>query len=222
VWYQHGVRTLAMFAVVALCAACGGPGESSTAGQSPSHSSVNPARIDRVRTEMPDGYEVSDVTGTGGRMSPAAFWGLDEKWAADPPQCAVLADPAADGRAHGWSASGPGGTVYAAAAPGRQLDPALASQCGHWMVSAGRTTGAVALTPGPAIVGASTVGMDSTLTTVVEGGTEFRSRGDTMTAYLDDHVAFITVLTDPGSPNPQLGQEFAAALLAKTVSALRG
>ena len=58
--------------------------------------------------------------------------------------------------------------------------------------------------------------------TVVEGGTETRSHADTVTAYLDDHVAFITVVTDPGSPHPQLGADFANALMVKTVAALRG
>jgi imidazolonepropionase-like amidohydrolase len=37
-----------------------------------------------------------------------------------------------------------------------------------------------------------------------------------------DYLAFVTVVADPGSPNPALGQEFAADLLVKTVSALRG
>lgn len=64
--------------------------------------------------------------------------------------------------------------------------------------------------------------MATATTTVVEGGTETRSHADTFTAYLGDYVAFVAVVTDPGSPNPALGQEFAAQLLVKTVSALRG
>jgi hypothetical protein len=44
----------------------------------------------------------------------------------------------------------------------------------------------------------------------------------TFSAYLDDYLVFVTVVTDPGSPNPPLGQEFAADLLVKTVSVLRG
>ncbi len=58
--------------------------------------------------------------------------------------------------------------------------------------------------------------------TVVEGGTETTSTAYTFSAYLGDYLAFVTVVTDPGSPNPPLGQEFAAELLVKTVSALRG
>ena len=64
--------------------------------------------------------------------------------------------------------------------------------------------------------------MDTVANTVVEGGTETTSSAYTFSAYLDDYLAFVTVVMDPGSPNPPLGQEFAADLLVKTVSALRG
>jgi hypothetical protein len=73
----------------------------------------------------------------------------------------------------------------------------------------------------PVIDGATTVGLATTTTTTVEGGTETHSRADTFTAYLTGYVAFVTVVTDPGSPNPSLGQDFAAELLVKTASALR-
>jgi hypothetical protein len=59
-------------------------------------------------------------------------------------------------------------------------------------------------------------------TTVVEGGTVTHSHADSFTAYLGDYVVMITVVTDPGTPNPALGEDFAAGLLVKTVSALRG
>ena len=221
-WYQHRVRVPAMFAVVALSVVCCGapPGPSSTAPAAPSGASVNPARIDRVRGELPDGYEAVDAAG---RISPVAFWGLGEPWTADPPQCGALADPIVDGdSARGWSGSGPGGTVHAAAANGRPLDPALLAECGQWTVSAGRTSGRVTFVPAPTIDGAPTVAMATTTTTIVEGGTEIHWHADTITSYLGDYVAFVTVVTDPGSPNPQLGQEFAATLMVKTVSALRG
>ena len=74
----------------------------------------------------------------------------------------------------------------------------------------------------PTIDGAATVGLSTTTTTTVEGGTETHSDADTFTAYLGDYVAFVTVVSDPGAPNPPLGQDFAADLLVKTVSALRG
>jgi hypothetical protein len=77
------------------------------------------------------------------------------------------------------------------------------------------------LVAAPAIDGAATVGLSTTATTVVEGGTETHSDADTFTAYLGEYVAFITVVTDPGSPNPSLGQDFAAELLVKAVGALR-
>ena len=64
--------------------------------------------------------------------------------------------------------------------------------------------------------------MVSDATTVVEGGTETHSRAATFSAYLDGHVAYVAVVTDPGSAGPALGPDFAATLLAKTVSALRG
>ena len=211
-----------MFAVVALSVVCCGapPGPSSTAPAAPSDASVNPARIDRVRGELPEGYEVADIAG---RISPVAFWGLGEQWTADPPQCGVLADPIVDGAsARGWSSSGAGGTVHAAVAGGRPLDPALLSECGQWTVSSRRTSGSVTFTPAPTIDGAPAVAMATVTTTVVEGGTEIRSHADTVTAYLGDYVAFVTVVTDPGLPNPQLGQDFAATFMVKTVSALRG
>jgi Domain of unknown function (DUF5642) len=89
-------------------------------------------------------------------------------------------------------------------------------------VSDGHTSGNVTVLAAPAIDGAATIGLSTTTTTVVEGGTETHSHADTFSAYLVGYVAFVTVVTDPGSPNPSLGQDFAAELLVKTVSALRG
>jgi hypothetical protein len=102
------------------------------------------------------------------------------------------------------------------------LDPSLLDECGQWTVSAGHTIGTVAFVAAPPIDGATTVGLSTATTTVVEGGTETHSHADTFTAYLGDYIAFVTVVSDPGSPNPALGQDFAAELLVKTVSALRG
>jgi Domain of unknown function (DUF5642) len=182
---------------------------------------VNPARIEQVRTELPSGYEVAALPG---RAAPAALWGLGAGWTADPPRCGALADPVAGAAAtRGWSASGAGGIVYAVlAASTATLDPALIDECRHWTVSGGHTGGTVAIVAAPAIDGAATVGLTTSTTTVVEGGTETHSHADTFTTYLGDHVVFVTVVSDPGSPNPPLGQDFAADLLVKTVSALRG
>jgi hypothetical protein len=63
--------------------------------------------------------------------------------------------------------------------------------------------------------------MSTAVATVVEGGTETRSRADTFVAYLGDHVCFVALITDPGSPSPNLDAGFAADLLATAVAALR-
>ena len=218
-----GVRLFALLAALSLgVAACGqAPGSNARTATPLSSTSLNPARIDRVRTELPSGYEVA---GLSGRAAPAAFWGLRSDWAADPPRCGALADPAADAATtRGWSASGAGGIVYAVAAVSKAtLDPSLIDECGRWSVSAGHTRARVSIVAAPTIDGAVTVGASAATTTVVEGGIETHSHADTFTAYLGDYVAFVTVVTDPGSPNPPLGQDFAANLLVKTVSALRG
>ncbi len=185
---------------------------------------MNPANIQRVRGELPAGYEVADVSG---RASQLAFWGFGPDWTAEPPQCGALADPVGDAATtRGWSGSGVGGIVYAVVtgSPPAQVpfDPALIAECGRWTLASGHTTGTVTLVPAPTVDGAATVGMATEATTVVEGGTATRSRAYTVTAYLGDYLAFVTVVTDPGAPNPTLGQQFASALLVKTVSALRG
>jgi hypothetical protein len=217
------VRLFALLAALSLCvAACGGtrsslPSTATTASSAP----VNPARIERARTELPSGYEVAALSG---RAVPVAFWGLGPNWTAEPPQCGVLADPVADATTtRGWSASGAGGIVYAVVAGSTAtLDPSLIDECGQWTASAGHTSGTVAFVAAPAIDGAVTVGLSTTTTTVVEGGIETHSHADTFTAYLGDYVTFVTVVSDPGSPNPPPGQDFAADFLVKTVSALRG
>lgn len=218
-----GVRLFALFAVpVILAAACGqSPSPAPPAASPGSSSELNPTRIERVRTELPSGYEVTPLSG---RAAPVVFWGLAPEWTADPPRCGALADPVADATTtRGWSASGAGGIVYAVVAASRTtLDPSLIDECRQWTVSAGHTSGSVTSAAAPAIDGAATVGLSTATTTVVEGGTETHSQADTVTAYLAGYVAFVTVVTDPGSPNPSLGHDFAAELLVKTVAALRG
>lgn len=200
------------------CAAPPAPPSTSTTSVS-----VNPARIDRVRGELPAGYEFGAVAAA---TSPVAVWGYGEGWTADPPQCAALADPVPDATTTtGWSASGSGGIVYAVVLGSPHpvhLDAALLDECGRWTVSGGQGHSSVTFTPAPTVDGAASVALVTDSTTVVEGGTQTLSHARTGTAYLGSHVAFVAVVTDPGSPNPQLGQEFAAALLEKTVSALRG
>jgi hypothetical protein len=216
------VRLFALLAVLCFCIfACGdSPSVAPSTATLGASAQVNPARIERVRTELPSGYEVAPLAG---RVAPVAIWGLGPEWTADPPRCGALADPVADATAtKGWSASGAGGIVYAVVAASQaMLDPSLIDECGQWTVAAGHTSGTVTGVAAPAMDGAATIGL-STTTTTVEGGTETRSHGDTFTAYLAGYVAFVTVVTDPGSANPSLGQDFAAELLVKTVSVLRG
>lgn len=214
----------AVAAALSICAGACGTQTSTSPADQPSaerNPKINPARIDRVRTVLPAGYEVTDLVGTVG---PITAWGYGSPWSTDPERCATLADPAAGATStDGWSASGPGGIVYAvvATAPG-DLDSAVLDDCATWTISGGRTTGSVTLEPAPAIDGAPTVAMATASRTVVEGGTETLSHAETVTAYLGDHVAFVAVVTDPGSPNPQLGSDFAASLMTETVSALQG
>jgi Domain of unknown function (DUF5642) len=218
-----GVRLFALLAALSLCVtACGQSPSSVPSTATPASSNaVNPARIERVRTALPSGYEVAALAG---RAAPVVFWGLGPDWTADPLRCGALADPVADAATtRGWSASGAGGIVYAVVARSKAtLDPSLIDECGQWTVSAGHTSGSVTSVAAPAIDGAATVGLSTTTTTRVEGGTETHSHAETFTAYLGEYVALVTVVTDPGSPNPPLGQDFAAELLVKTVSALRG
>lgn len=181
---------------------------------------VEPANVMRVRSDLPSGYEVADLAG---RASPVALWGFGADWSSDPPQCGGLADPAGDGAASGFSASGPGGIVHAVVADAANaFDPSSAETCGDWQVVAGRTSGSVTPIGPPHIEGVTTLGMATDVTTVVEGGTETHSHADTFVAYLGSHVAFVAVVTDPGSSMAALGPDVAADLLVKTVSAVRG
>lgn len=58
--------------------------------------------------------------------------------------------------------------------------------------------------------------------TIVEGGTATDLHATTATAYLGEHVAFVTVVTDPGSGPSELPPDFASTFLTQTVAALRG
>jgi hypothetical protein len=226
VWYQQRVRAHAALLATALSvAACqnaaGPPAPVVPPPAAPRTLTVDPARIDRVRVDLPPGYEVGDLSG---RVTPVALWGFGADWSADPSLCGVLADPVVDpATARGWSGSGSGGIVYAVvAASAAAAGPSPVPDCGQWSVAARHTTGNVTLVDAPAVPDATTVGMSSALTTVVEGGNETRTHADTFVAYLGDHLAFVTLVTDPGAPDPPLGADFAAGLLVNAVSALRG
>ncbi|MEZ0363933.1 DUF5642 family protein [Mycobacterium sp. pUA109] len=219
-------RTRLAAAVVVLMAGCGHPPQHGpeASGRATPSSHINPANIGRVRGAMPPDYEVGGLTGVS---SPAALWGLHGAWTADPPPCAVLADPLGEraGTARGVSGSGPGGLSYAVVAASTTgpvtLDRGRLGECPHWTITQGRTTARVQVIDPPRIDGADTVGLASAISTFVEGGTQITSRADTFTAYLGDYYAFTAVVADPGAPHPALGAGFAADLLKKTVSALR-
>lgn len=185
---------------------------------------VTAANIEKVRGELPPGYEIADLSAPA---SPVRLWGFGADWIADPPRCAALGDPVpGPTAAAGLSASGPGGIVYAAVtgSPPAPLnaDPGVIAECGRWTVTSGRTTATVSLIDAPPIDGVATVGMATEATTTVEGGNETDTQARTFTAYLGDYVAIVAVVSDPGLPSPALGPDFAGTLLVKTVSALRG
>jgi hypothetical protein len=198
------------------------PSSSSSPSVSPSSGPVNPANIKRIRPALPAGYEIADVSGP---LSAAGLWGFGSGWTATPPQCAALADPApADPGARGYSASGPGGTVYVVVAvPGRGApDPGLIDECAQWTMTFAHTTGDVNLVEAPPIDGVDTAAMTVNTRMVVESGTETDGNAVTAQAYVDGHVVFVTLVTDPGSPHPPLDSHFVGELLVATVSALRG
>ncbi|HUL99139.1 MAG TPA: DUF5642 family protein [Mycobacterium sp.] len=222
-----GVR-LRQFTVLAVVAAtaCSPPERTPAPGQSSSAvqtTQLNPANIRRMRGSFPPGYEISEI---GGVASPAKYWGLKPGWSAEPAQCGALADPTADGSSsQGLSGSGSGGIIYVAVAGASSAsgpDPDVVAACSHWSMDSGRTTANVELVDAPAIENAATIGMVTASRTTVEGGTETDLHATTATAYLGDHVAFVTVVTDPGSGPSGLPPNFASTFLVLAVAALRG
>lgn len=219
-----------LMAVLAACAPSPGPRPSaSTAKSPPAHAvAIEPSHIKRVVRDLPSGYEVT--TAIPGAASPRVIWGLASELGvieAMPPQCAALADPGngRDQSAQGVSASGMGGIVDAVvvALPGpAELDHNLVAACVRWSMSTGHTTASVRLTDAPHLDDAETVGMVAETKSSAESGTQTDSRAYTFTAYLGDYYAFTALITDPGSALPSLPPQFAADLLVKTVSTLRG
>ncbi len=221
-----GVRLRRFSLLVVLAAtACSTPAHESSP-PSPSDveaKPVNPANIRRLRGSFPPGYEVAEIVGAA---SPAKYWGLGPGWSARPAECGELADPGGAGSSpQGLSGSGSGGIVYVAVAGAStptSPDPGVLATCSRWTMDSGRTTATVDLVNTPAIENAATVGMVTDSRTVVEGGTETDLHATTATAYLGDHVAFVTVITDPGSGPSVLPPNFASTFLAEAVATLRG
>lgn len=218
-----GVR-LRWFTVLAVtaAAACSAPSQEPPPNPPPAvqPERINPDNVRRLRGSFPPGYEIADVAGVA---SPAHFWGLKPGWTARPAECGQLADPA-DGSPRGLSGSGSGGIIYvvvagaSAPAPG----PDLLEACSRWTMASGRTTATVSRVAGPVIENAATVGMATDSRTVVEGGSETDLHATTASAYLGDVVAFVTVVTDPGSGPSNLPPDFASTFLTRAVAALRG
>ncbi len=219
------MRLPVVAAVALLLAGCAHPVDHSQApSTNPATGHVDPDNIRRVRRDLPSGYEVRGVSGV---VTPQEIWGIGGAGAADPGRCSALADPAGGHgqSAHGISGSGAGGTVYAVVVAAQAgpvvLDQNLLGQCRQWSLTGQRASARVHLVDAPHIDGAETLGMAAEINTSVEGGNEIGSRASTFTAYLGNYYAFTTLVSDPGSPNPALTQQFAADLLVKTVSALR-
>jgi hypothetical protein len=221
-WYHSFMRGYAIcLGAVLVVTGCdtSQPATPTSSSATPSAAAVNPAAIARVRSELPPGYEVGNLAD---HAAPASFWGLKPNWTAEPAQCGALADPGAGAPVRGWSASGPGGIVYALVA-GPGAGGGVPDGCAAWTLTGGRTSAVVNAIEAPAIADTPTAAVSTVATTVVEGGTETRSHAETVNAYLDSgYVASVTVVTDPGSALPVLGPDVAARLLAQTVTAVRG
>ncbi len=212
---------LGMVVCLTACAAQQSPPTSSSSSAPTARVVVNPANIKRIRSALPSGYEIADVIGP---VSVAGLWGFGPGWSADPARCAALADPApGDAGARGYSASGQGGTVYVAvAAAPTTPDAGLLAECAQWTITFAHTTGEVTVGDPPPIDSAETVALTASTRTVVESGRETDGQASTVQAYLDGHVVFVTLVTDPGSPYPPLNSQFITDLLTATVTALRG
>ena len=207
--------------LITVLAACGSPPQQ-PATPAPAPPSAVQADLTRVRAALPSGYEVGELTGAS---SAPAFWGFGAGWSAAPPRCATLADPApGDRAARGLSASGEGGTVFVVvAADGAGAPPAdVLAECSHWRMVFGHTSAEVTGADGPAIEGAETTAWNAVARTVVEAGSQTSTLISMQAAFFGSRVAFVTLITDPGSTQPALDPEFAAGLLATTVAAYRG
>jgi hypothetical protein len=220
------MRLSAGAAALLMLAGCVQPHERpATPSSSATAVRVDPGNIRRVRRDLPPGYEAAPIVDM---TAPPGVWGLGGAGVAMPARCGVLADPAGGRgqRAQGISGSGAGGTVYAvvvtAPAGALALDRSVLAQCAQWTMTGRRATAHVRLAGAPHIDAADTIGLTAEIVTSVEGGNEIASRASTFIAYLGDSYAFTTLVSDPGLPNPALTPQFAADLLVKSVSAVRG
>lgn len=197
-----------------------GPSGPATAAP-PAPGRIDANRVNRIRGDLPRGYEAGSANDV---HSPAGYWGFRSNWVADPEPCGVLAGQSLPlGGARGLSASGPGGILYVAVLGSNEaaVDPGLLARCASWTMRNEHSTALVQLGDAPAIDRAQTTGMNAAIRTVVESGTETASTAHTYCAYVDDHVVFVVLVTDPGALAQPLDPRFAADLLVKSVAALR-
>lgn len=153
--------------------------------------------------------------------APTTFWGMSAGSTADPPECGTLVGEPADG-VRGWSASGPGGIVYATAGPGAGPAPGLVDDCHNWTLSTARARAAVESIDAPQIADARTLGMTAHVTTSVENGAQTHSQATTLIAYVDTLAVSVTMVTDPGAVTPPLPADLPATLLDAAVRSVRG
>lgn len=212
------MRAVAWSVAVLLCAACGSPAAPERPATTTAAKATDPAAIGRMRRQLPkelQGYEFGPLPTPA---SPTTFWGMSSGSTADPPDCGALVAAPADA-VRGWSASGPGGIVYATAAPAA---PALAGDCHTWTLSTARARAAVDRADAPQVAGARTLGMTAHITTSVENGAQTHTQATTLIAYVDALAVSVTMVTDPGAVVPPLPPDLPATLLDAAVRSVRG
>jgi len=209
-----GRAVVATAMTVVSCAACGqsNPAPRPTAVARP----ADPAGIDRIRTRLPADYEIAPLPTPA---APATFWGVAPGWSADPAPCGEPANVGA-GAHRGWSASGPGGIVYALVTASTEPAADLRTQCTQWSLG-GRSTGTVVMADGPPIPAVPTVSLTADITTRVENGTETHSHARTLLGYTDGLAISVTVVTDPGAGAARLSEQVPVELLGAAVQAIR-
>lgn len=215
------MRALAWSAAVLLCAACGSTTPPTRPTTPLAAKPADPAAIGRMRQHLPKDLRGYEFAALPAPAAPTTFWGMSAGSAADPPDCAALMAAPADG-VRGWSASGPGGIVYATAAPAVAPAPDLVGDCHSWTLSTDRARAAVDLTDAPQVADARTLGLTAHITTSVENGAQTHSQATTLIAYVDTLAVSVTMVTDPGAVAPPLPAELPATLLDAAVRSVRG
>jgi hypothetical protein len=215
------MRALAWSAAVLLCAACGSTAEPTRPTTAAAAKPADPAAIGRMRQHLPKDLQGYEFGALPAPAAPTTFWGMSSGATADPPDCAALVAPPAD-TARGWSASGPGGIVYATAVPAVAPAPELTGDCHTWTLSTDRARAAVDRIDTPQITDTRTVGLAAHITTSVENGAQTHSQATTLIAYVDTLSVSITMVTDPGAVAAPLPADLPAALLDAAVRSVRG